>query len=162
MTFALSLAFVMKWEGGAKITRDPKDPGGVTKYGISQKAYPSLDIESLTEEAAAEIYERDYWKKGRCDSLPHPVSLVHMDACVNCGVVQASKFLQRAAGVDDDGEIGVKTLAAVALADPAQLAKDCVIEREKYYRKLISARPSLLRFSRGWFNRTADLRRCIK
>ena len=158
VTFPRALKFVMKWEGGEKITRDPIDPGGTTKYGISQRAYPALNIEELTHEQATEIYKRDYWLKGRCDQLPDPVNIAHMDACVNCGVVQAAKFLQRAVEVNDDGAIGVQTLAAIALADPKDLARETIIEREKYYRKLIASRPSLNRFKNGWFNRTSDLK----
>lgn len=158
MSFPRALEFVMKWEGGEKITRDPIDPGGTTKYGVSQRAYPNLNIEELTHEQAAEIYENDYWKKGRCDQLPDPVNIVHFDACVNCGVVQASKFLQRAADVDDDGLIGVKTLAAIGLIAPKDLARETIIEREKYYYKLIAARPALKRFKNGWLNRTSDLK----
>lgn len=159
MTFDRALKFIMKWEGGEKITRDPIDPGGVTKYGVSQRAYPHLNIEELTHEQAAEIYRKDYWLKGRCDQLPDPVNIAHMDACVNCGVVQAAKFLQRAAGVEDDGAIGVQTLAAISLLDPKDLARNAIIEREKYYHKLIASRPALKRFQNGWMNRTSDLKK---
>lgn len=41
---------VIAREGGSKITRDLHDPGGVTKYGISQRAYPDEDIENMTLE----------------------------------------------------------------------------------------------------------------
>ena len=34
---------------GAEYTDDPVDRGGKTKYGISQKRYPNLDIKNLTE-----------------------------------------------------------------------------------------------------------------
>ena len=40
---------VLESEGGSRITKDPLDAGGTTKYGISQRAYPKLDIEALTE-----------------------------------------------------------------------------------------------------------------
>lgn len=156
--FSRAMAFALKWEGGDKITRDPIDPGGTTKYGISQRAYPHLDIESLTYEQAAEIYERDYWRKGRCDQLPDPANLAHFDACVNCGVVQAAKFLQRALGVKDDGVIGVKTLAAVVNADPKEIAREAIVQREKYYHNLVSRKPALSRFINGWLNRTSDLK----
>ena len=47
---------VLKREGGEKITKDPSDPGGTTKYGISQRAFPDLDIEALNEQQAKQIY----------------------------------------------------------------------------------------------------------
>lgn len=36
------------------------DPGGKTKYGISQKAYPALNIKALTLNEVKKIYFRDY------------------------------------------------------------------------------------------------------
>ena len=51
------------------------DPGGRTKYGISQRQYLDLDIAELTEEEARTIYQRGYSfiigctdliRKGRC------------------------------------------------------------------------------------------------
>ena len=57
--FDRALAAVLDWEGA--VTNDAADPGGLTKYGISQRAYPSLDIASLTVEQAAVIYHQDYW-----------------------------------------------------------------------------------------------------
>lgn len=39
-------------EGGAKFTDIAGDRGGATKYGISQAAYPNVDIRNLTEASA--------------------------------------------------------------------------------------------------------------
>jgi len=41
---------VLRREGGAKLTKDPDDPGGVTKYGISKRSNPDVDVENLTED----------------------------------------------------------------------------------------------------------------
>ena len=41
-------------EGG--YVNNPNDPGGETKYGVSKKAYPDIDIENLTLEQAKKIY----------------------------------------------------------------------------------------------------------
>ena len=41
------IAKVIEREGGDKLTKDPSDPGGTTKYGISQRANPDVDIENL-------------------------------------------------------------------------------------------------------------------
>lgn len=72
---------------------DPDDLGGETKWGISKRAYPKLDIKNLSRSAAEEIYFRDYWRAGGADALPWPLSLVHFDASVNHGVGRARKFL---------------------------------------------------------------------
>ena len=47
------------WEGG--YVNDPDDPGGETKYGISKRSYPTLDIRDLTKDQAIAIYYRDFW-----------------------------------------------------------------------------------------------------
>ena len=88
------------------------DSGGETKYGISKKAYPDLDICSLTLEQAKEIYKRDYWNRCKCDYLPDSLSVAVFDFAVNSGVSRAVKYLQTSLGVKADGIIGNQTLGA--------------------------------------------------
>ena len=103
-------------EGG--LVNNPADKGGLTKYGISQRSYPALDIARLTLADARAIYKRDYWDRAQCDKLPPGVAFDVFDTAVNSGIGQAIRFLQRAAGVADDGNVGPLTLAAVARRDP--------------------------------------------
>lgn len=91
-----AMAFVFRWEGG--YVNDPNDPGGETKYGISKRSHPQLDIANLTEADAKAIYERDYWQASGADELLWPLSLAHFDSAVNAGVGQARSWLQAAAG----------------------------------------------------------------
>src|SRR5207302_958519 len=58
-TFDKAIGTVLEHEGGYSF--DPNDPGGETKYGISRKAYPGLDVKALTLDQAKAIYKRDYW-----------------------------------------------------------------------------------------------------
>lgn len=67
MPFYKEIKKVVLREGG--YVNDPKDPGGETKYGVSKKAYPNLDIARLTVDEAIEIYKNDYWIPARVDSL---------------------------------------------------------------------------------------------
>ena len=46
--FERAFSYVLRNEGVYANDRD--DPGGATKYGISQKAYPALNISALTLE----------------------------------------------------------------------------------------------------------------
>ncbi|WP_445623251.1 putative peptidoglycan-binding domain-containing protein [Lactiplantibacillus plantarum] len=68
---------------------------------------------------------------------------------MNHGTGQAAKFLQRAAGVTDDGAIGPKTLAAVAAVPAAALLMLFNAEREQFYTDL-KTWPS---FGKGWSRR---------
>ena len=45
-SFDLAIPIVLENEGG--YINDPNDPGGETKYGISKRSYPALDIKNLT------------------------------------------------------------------------------------------------------------------
>ncbi len=72
-----AISFVLKWEGG--YSNDPYDSGGETKYGISKRSYPNLDIKNLTLEQAKEIYKRNYWDKIDGDNLPYPRDIIMMD-----------------------------------------------------------------------------------
>ena len=129
--FERALKFVLQHEGG--LVEDPRDPGGVTKYGISQRAYPHLDIRKLTVEQAREIYLRDYWIRAGCDALPWPRDLLVFDTAVNLGIRRAREFLR----TRNDHEY--------------------LLRRIFYYLELAHRSPRFRRFLRGWLNRVKDL-----
>lgn len=92
-SFEQAIKFVLRWEGG--YSNNPNDPGGETNFGISKRAYPSLDIKNLTIEQAKVIYHKDYWLKAGCDQLSYPLDIIIMDTAVNCGVGKALSLLQK-------------------------------------------------------------------
>src|SRR5438874_13810924 len=102
--FDRALAFVLQWEGG--YSKDPADPGGETKFGITLRSYPHLTIKNLTEEDARTIYLRDFWNFLHCDQMPSTLAFLVFDAAVNQGQGAAVLFLQHALGVKMDGVIG--------------------------------------------------------
>jgi lysozyme family protein len=148
--FQRALAFVLAAEGGAAMTNDPRDAGGLTRFGISQRAYPRLDIASLTKAQAEQLYRRDYWLLGCCDGLPAPVGLMHFDTAVNMGITTANTLLQLAAGVDPDGQIGPKSLAAINRANRRDLCIEYASRRIVRYAGI----KSFDRFGLGWVRRT--------
>lgn len=85
------ISFVLRWENG--LSENPQDPGGLTNFGISQRAYPNLDIRNLTVEQAKEIYYRDYWLASGANRLHWPLCLAHFDLAVNGGVERAMQTL---------------------------------------------------------------------
>lgn len=119
MDFNTAFERVIHSEGG--YVDDSRDPGLETKFGISKRAYPQLDIKALTLADAKVIYRRDYWQRCRCDELPEGVAFDMFDAAVNSGPGQAIRWLQRAVGVADDGVLGPLTLAAVRRLEPGAL-----------------------------------------
>ena len=52
--FEVAVDFILSVEGG--LVDDPTDPGGLTKFGISQRAYPKLNIRDLTADTAKALY----------------------------------------------------------------------------------------------------------
>lgn len=85
---------------------DPNDPGGETNFGISKRSYPDVDIKNLTRAGAKAIYLRDFWKPLKAASLRDGVAFQLFDFAVNSGVETATRALQRAIGVADDGDFG--------------------------------------------------------
>ena len=149
MNFDQAFERLIGHEGG--YVADSRDPGGETKFGISKRAYPHLDIKALTLHNAKDIYRRDFWQRVRGDELPREFAFQALDAAVNHGIGNAVRWMQRAAGVADDGVIGPVTLAAVQRAQPADLVLRFNAERLRFYAKLTTFGT----FGRGWVNRVA-------
>jgi lysozyme family protein len=117
MSFEQAVAIVLKHEGG--YSNDPRDPGGETRFGISKRAYPDVDIRNLKVADAENIYRRDYWDTLRPDELPQELAICLFDCAVNMGRDKAIRLLQRACGVAQDGVMGGNTIAAAnRLVDP--------------------------------------------
>lgn len=148
--FLRVIPLLLELEGG--YVNDPSDPGGETKYGISRRAYPSLDIANLTKDQASQIYYTDYWLKGQCQAIPFPLNCYHFDTGVNQGITQAAHILQRTVGVTVDGVIGPATLAA-ACAMPSAQYYLYLVERLKVYRSL----QEWAKYGLGWTTRLLHL-----
>lgn len=114
-------------EGG--YVNDPQDPGGETKFGISKRSYPDVDIGALTVDGAKLIYRRDFWDPLVADRLPASVVYELFDFAVNSGIATAVRYLQRALGVADDGNFGPASKAAAAGCGEAALIMALVAER---------------------------------
>lgn len=147
--FDRAIEFVLRFEGGH--SDDPRDPGGETKFGISQRAYPALDIDALTRDEAIAIYRKDYWNACKCGQLPPPLALATFDAAVNQGVSAATRMLQEALGVKVDGIIGPVTIAAAGHANIKEILPKLFAARCQRY----AINPNVETFGKGWFRRAA-------
>lgn len=134
-------------EGG--YVNDPRDPGGETKYGITKRDFPALDIANITMDDAKRIYREQYWDKVYGDELPWPLALFVFDAAVNQGVEPAKRLLQKAVGTVQDGIIGKNTMAAIKRADQAELCALFMADRALRY---VGTRNFDI-YGRGWFKR---------
>jgi len=83
-------------EDDGALHTDPHDPGGTTKFGISQRAFPKLDVAKLTRKDAEEIYDKVYWRAIRADSLQSGVDLFACDFAVTAGTPRINRILSEA------------------------------------------------------------------
>ncbi len=141
---------VLKHEGG--YINHPADPGGETNWGISKRSYPAVNIKSLTREEAIEIYRRDFWKRVQGETLPREFAYQALDAAVNHGIGNTVRWMQRAAGVADDGVFGAVTLAAINKMGEGDLLLRFNAERLEFYTKLSTFKT----FGAGWVRRIAE------
>ena len=147
---------VLKHEGG--YVNDPTDMGGETKYGITKRFYPDIDIKNLTKEQAKEIYKQDYWDKNRVESLPQELWYIFFDMCINMGRGTAVKILQRSANskgrnIGVDGGLGPATIGALKGVEVERVRA----YRVKYYSDLVTKRPEQDKFYFGWFRRSMEV-----
>lgn len=153
MDFNQAFDKLIAHEGG--YVNDPADPGGETRYGISKRSYPDIDIKKLTLDMARQIYLRDFWLRGGMDKFDGNLAFQVFDFAVNSGIETALRKLQIAAGVADDGHIGPVSLSAIMAIKPEVLILRFLAERLDFMRKL-SVWPN---FSKGWAARiAADMR----
>ena len=134
-------------EGG--YVNDPRDKGGETKYGISKKAYPNIDIKNLSLEQARAIYHRDYWQRCKCEFLPDSLSVAVFDYAVNSGCRRAIKDLQAVLGVAVDGIIGNQTIGAANRIPQRKVLSEYLDKRLNYLMSL----KSWARYGNGWGKR---------
>lgn len=158
--FEESLALVLKHEGGW--VDDPHDPGGETNMGVTigtwedwvgHKVVPG-SLKSLTVKDIAPLYKVKYWDKVKGDQLPNGVDYAVFDYAVLAGPSRATKTLQSCAGVNADGIIGPKTLAAVNSKNPVDLSR-CICDNRLAFLKSL---PTWPRYGKGWSRRIADVR----
>lgn len=161
--FQKALSLVLPEEGG--FSNHPKDPGGATMKGVTQKVYdayrgrkklPVQTVRKISENELEEIYRNSYWLLAKCPSLPSGVNYVVFDGAVNSGVSQSIKWLQRAVGTNPDGVIGPTTIAAVnAYESPSRLIDSICDQRLKFLKALKTWKT----FGKGWEARVSRVRK---
>lgn len=155
---------------------NPKDKGGPTNFGITQKVarahgYMGL-MQALPKSFANDIYGKDYW-----NNLYDLISDIRLafklfDLGVNCGVNRAVKNLQQAISmirnefalngdsncgniiyITVDGIFGKDTLTAVNQCPANILYKKYCKVQEDFYRNLVDKDKTQKIFLNDWLNR---------
>jgi lysozyme family protein len=147
---------VLADEGGD--SSNPADAGGATRFGISARAHPGVDIATLTRDAAVKIYWDEWWVRFGFARLPAAVAIKTFDLAVNMGAGNAIECLQRALRasgmpVTEDGAIGPATASAAARTEPAVLMAAMRSEFAAHYRLVAAKQNRDQAFLKGWLNR---------
>jgi len=146
-------------EGGAKVVNDPHDTGGLTKYGISQRAYPNEDIANLSEERAKAIYKKDYWDRVQGDQIKsQDIAEQLFDTAVNMGPRTASRLGQLALDIEPaDGIIGPQSLEVINKAPRERFVSRYTLAKIARYAWICNNNPSQKKFLLGWINRSLGM-----
>lgn len=182
--FEKAVQKTLSLEGG--YVNDPADPGGATKYGITEATARAHgytgDMRKLPLEKAKEIYKKSYWDVARLDEfLSQPLAENVFDCNVNCGARVGGRLLQEALNllnVDPsgrqmypeiyvDGVIGPNTLATLQKALQCRRDMESLIIvlfnclRATRYVDIVRARPKSKKFLIGWLKHRVwlDVRR---
>lgn len=177
--FEIAIGFVLPREGG--LSENPNDGGGITNYGISLRFLREIDgnrlkkygifepityqtIRDLTIEQAKLIYRGEFWESASFGQIESQTLCNYIfDMCVNHGIAQGIKLVQRACwaaaltrnSIKDDGILGEKTLEAINSFDH-DLLSILVAIRASFCRLLGEIRPKDKVFLDGWLNRCYD------
>lgn len=158
--FEACLAQILSHEGGW--ADHSADPGGATMKGITIGTYRAwkgrnvtkAELRAISDAEIAALYRKNYWDAVRGDDLPAGLDLVAFDGAVNSGVSRGAKWLQAALGVNPDGVIGPKTIAAAKDAH-----KEAVIDRACSIRlNWLRTLPHWPTFGKGWSRRVEGVR----
>lgn len=101
--FDLCFAETLRWEGGARFTNNPRDPGGPTKYGVTiatlshelGRQATVADVINMTYDTAATIARKRYWNTIGGDNLPAGVDMEAFDIAYNSGPGRVLPWLYR-------------------------------------------------------------------
>jgi lysozyme family protein len=141
-SFDIAILILLKAEGDGAIARDPHDPGGLTRWGISQRSYPHLDIANLSRDDALAIYKRDWWLPAYNQINDQTTATKVFVSAVNMGTKSAHICLQRAVRgasnviLIEDGVLGFRTIAQVNACNITAMIASYKSELAGYYRMI--------------------------
>lgn len=156
--------YTMANEGWDAESNDPDDRGGYTRYGISQKLWPQVDVKNLTEDGARDFYRTHFWEPLQLDKLNDPrVAIKVFDVAVNMGNQWGVKMLQMALNdykdeyhLTIDGKMGPKTIEATNGADGDAVLLFLVNRLIDRYTELANVGNNM-KFKKGWITRARRL-----
>ena len=158
------MPFILKWEGG--YSNDKDDLGGATYKGITLATFRSVygggktakDLKAMTDQQWQHIFKTLFWDAWQADRInDQNVANILVDWTWGSGSY-GIRIPQRVLGVEADGIVGAKTIAAVNARDGKTLFKELKEERIAYIGRICKTRPQNSKFRQGWLNRIESLK----
>jgi lysozyme family protein len=163
--FSRSLHTVLNYEGG--YVNNPKDPGGATNKGITQRVYdayrhwmkrPIQTVQKITDPEVEDVYCNSYWKPMKCEAFKLPVALCMFDSAVQWGVHGALVLMGEALGLPMVSD-SLTILKSLGLhTDQRDLVLRIYKARAARRLKRVLQAPSQIVFLKGWQQRDTALR----
>lgn len=138
------------------------DGAGLTRLGLTSKTFGAIvpsDFFSTMSfsnavQVAKSIYQDQYWHHLNGDRInSDQIAAPLLSFAVNRNIPTAVKRLQRVLGVQDDGVLGLVTIAELNQKDPSVVAKLFRASWIDYYHTVASVNPNDAKFLDGWINR---------
>jgi lysozyme family protein len=155
--FDAGLGFI--WQPDRDGHENDSAPGETfsTRWGITQMTWAAAEehgivngpFQTCTQDQCRAIYRANYYNALNCALWAPGVALMLFVDATLTGVGHVARMLQRAVGVNDDGVIGAKTIAAVQAMDPNKLINLLATADEAYLAALANAP----KFINGWTRR---------
>lgn len=167
---AEQVGFILDTFEGDVFTDDPADPGGATRYGITQRTLQyyrrrltgnnalevkAADVAAMTRGEAIDIGVSIFAvESGLAHILDARVRFVALDYAFHAGWVPAIRALQTAVGVAVDGQFGPLSQNAVNRHPaPVQLGLQVLTRRAEAMQRQLRAKPAMQKFTLGWWAR---------
>lgn len=100
--FQTAVAAVIEEETGGDPTggqtNDPNDPGGLTRWGISKRNHPQVNVANLTRDDAVAIYRTEYWQPLLPFNLSTTFQRIAFESAINEGLGKTKALLPAAKG----------------------------------------------------------------
>lgn len=138
------------------------DNGGATKYGVTAKTLgmfrgydapaSAAEVKALDLISARAVYQKYIWLPMHLEEFEWPMAYVIFDAATNHGNRGATKLMQRAFGITQDGVLGPITLGKMKSSDPNGFTREFQTLRIAKYMSL----KDFDKAGHGWMNRIVD------
>lgn len=154
---------VRAFEGGD--SNHPDDGGSWTRFGLTYANFryfrpntTDADFRALSIDDVIDLLTEEYGlKPGYWRIADHWVMWLVIDFSIHSGPRTATRALQRAVGVPDDGIFGPQTTKAVNGSNPDRVFRRLMAARVRHIGQIIRRDRSQATFAGGWCNRLADI-----